>query len=45
MDDRWHEVMAADDVSGVKLDPKKVMKARMEELEWIRQKGVYRKIP
>ena len=43
--DRWHEVVAVDDVSGVRLDPKKVMKARMEELEWMRQKGVYRKTP
>ena len=38
------QAMAVDDVSGVQLDPKKVLKARMEELEWMRAKGVYKKI-
>lgn len=40
VEDRWHEeAVAVDDVSGVRLDPKKVLKARMEEVEWMRQKG------
>ncbi len=39
-EDAW----AVDDVSGVKLDPKKVLEARLEEMRWMRKKGVYKKI-
>ena len=35
---------AVDDVSGVMLDPREVLKARLEELAWMRKKGVYKKI-
>ena len=35
---------AWDDVSGEELSPKEVMKARLKELEYIRQKGVWKKI-
>ena len=37
-------MMAWDDLSGEALDPKEVLKARLKELEYIRQKGVWRKI-
>ena len=43
-EDDGHEAVAWDDVSGVPLDPKEVMKARKEEVEWMKSKGVYRKI-
>ena len=36
---------AWDDVSGMKLDIEQVKKARYDEITWVRQKGVYRKIP
>ena len=39
-EDAW----AVDDVSGVKLDPRKVLEARLEELRWMRKKGVYKKM-
>ena len=39
------EMEAWDDVSGVKLDAKKVLEARREEMGWFKKKGVYRKIP
>ena len=35
---------AVDDVSGVTLDPQEVLRARLEEVAWMRQKGVYKKI-
>ena len=35
---------ASDDVTGLKLDPREVLKAWLEELAWMRQKGVYNKI-
>ena len=35
---------AFDDVSGEELNPKEVMKARLNELEYIRTKGVWRKM-
>ena len=38
------EVVAFDDVSGVALDPAEVIRARLEEMEWMRMKGVYKKI-
>ena len=40
-----YDVEAWDDVSGVKLDAKQVMKARNEEIGWFKKKGVYQKIP
>ena len=43
-EDTMHEAVAYDDVSGVQLDPKEVLRARIEEVEWMRKKGVYRKI-
>ena len=36
---------AWDDVSGMKLDLEQVKRARSDEITWVRQKGVYRKIP
>jgi hypothetical protein len=45
LEDKWHEkAVAIDDVSGVTLEPRKVLKARLEEVEWMRQKGVYKEI-
>ena len=38
------EAMAWDDLSGEELDPKLVLRARMKELEFVREKGVWRKI-
>ena len=34
------EVVAFDDVSGVALDPAEVIRARLEEMQWMRMKGV-----
>jgi len=47
--DEDHEVdtsaaKAWDDVSGEELDPKKVMRARLKELSFVREKGVWRKV-
>ena len=41
------EVMleAFDDVSGATLDPRKVQQARREEVEYVRQMGLYTKVP
>ena len=40
-EDKWHEhAVAVDDVSGVRLDPRKVLEARLEELKWMGEKGV-----
>ena len=36
--------MATDDVTGEELDAKEVRKARLEEVAWMRRKGVYIKI-
>ena len=36
---------AWDDVSGKELDPKKVMAARREEMEYYKKMGVYDKVP
>ena len=48
-EDKWHEKVevgsAWDDVTGLKLDPKEVVRARREEIGWMRNKGVYRKVP
>ena len=37
-DDEW---TAIDDVNGGELDPKLVMAARLEEMEYVRKRGVY----
>ena len=39
-----NNAVAWDDVSGESLDPKQVLKARLKELEYIREKGVWKKI-
>ena len=36
---------ATDDVSGAPLDPEQVYKARMEEVTFIREMGLYDKVP
>jgi len=38
-------MIAYDDVSGSKLKPEMVKKARKEEIEYIKKLGVYRKVP
>lgn len=39
------EEEAWDDLSGVRLDGKRVREARRVEIEYFRKKGVYKKIP
>ena len=36
---------AWDDISGAELDPKEVYKARLEEVKFIRDMGLYDKVP
>ena len=38
------QMQAWDDITGEELDPAKVLRARLKELEYIREKGVWRKI-
>ena len=44
-DDEPEMQMAWDDVSGAALDPKAVIKARQEEVEYVRKMGLYTKVP
>ena len=39
------DAQAWDDVSGSALDPKKVRRARLQELQYVRDKTVWKKIP
>ena len=38
------EANAWDDITGERLDPKEIYKARMKEMEYVRRKGVWKKI-
>ena len=43
--DEWGESAAWDDVTGMPLDRKRVQAARREEMDYVREKKVWRKIP
>ena len=44
-DDDDHMMEAFDDVSGARLDPETVRRARQEEIEYVRKMGLYIKVP
>ena len=44
-EDKWHEEIARDDISGKELDIEKVREARKTEIKYVTDMGVYEKVP